>query len=319
MFQMQTVAVLYADENDRKLWDQAVAGIPGLLNITVKGSLPASLETLRPFRGTLRVAILSAATYSGHPKVAERLREICPGIEILLISRDDSSPPLKPLFADDIRHLAIDSQQQGGSREYLPVVVSMLVERRPWEVGSCLKEGTAVHSYQLVSSEEKEALICALEAALQGEGEEMEMLRQKGALLADELLEKAMYDAPRGAHGNRLFRKGERRSMLPQERIVFSFGFDGETLALKLTDNWGSLDPHEVLEYLARNEECDCIADDTGGRGLFIIWRFLDRFHIDVQPGRQTAVGGHLQLCSSLDPESPRGFHISQHEKEMAA
>lgn len=320
MFQKQSVAALYLDENDRNLWEETVGGIPGLVSIAVNGNLPVALETVRRFRDTVRVAIISARLYAaGHPGLAERLRGIRPGIELLLVSPEDSSPPLKPLFADDIRHLAIDSHDREADRAYLPAAVSMLVDRRPWDIGSCLREGTAVHSFQLGSSEDKEALILALEAVLQGDGEEMEMLRQKGALLADELLENAMYNAPRGADGDRLFRKGERRNMLPQERIVFSFGFDGATLALKLTDNWGSLDPHEVLEYLARNGEDACNADDAGGRGLFIIWRFLDRFHVNVQPGQQTAVGGHLQLCSGLDPEAPRGFHITQHEKEMAA
>lgn len=143
------------------------------------------------------------------------------------------------------------------------------------------------------------------------------MLRQKGALLADELLENSMYDAPRGTLGNRLFKKGEKRAMLPQERIVFSFGFDGETLALKLTDSWGSLEPDVVMEYLARNQDDGSIADDAGGRGLFIIWRFLDQFHVNVHPGQETVVGGHLKLFSRFDPEAPRGFQITEHNKEM--
>jgi hypothetical protein len=104
------------------------------------------------------------------------------------------------------------------------------VERRPWEICSCLREGTAIHSFQLFSSEDKERLIGLLELLLAGDGEEHELLRQKGALLADELLENALYDAPRAADGSKLFRKGEKRVMLPEERIVFSFGFDGETL-----------------------------------------------------------------------------------------
>ena len=320
MHQMQTVAVLYLDEDDRKLWEATLDGVPGLLSITVDRNLTVSLDRLRRVQSTLRLVILSARLYpEEHPGLAERVREACPGIELLLISSENSSPPLKPLFTDDIRHLAINSEKGQPNREHLPSVVSMLVDRRPWEIGSCLKQGTKVHSYQLDSSEDKESLIGALEAVLTGEGEELDMLRQKGALLADELLENAMYNAPRGSYGDRLFKKGEKREMLPHERIVFSFGFDGETLALKLTDNWGSLEPDVVLEYLARNQEDGSSADDAGGRGLFIIWRFLDQFHVNVQPGQQTAVGGHLQLCSRLDPESPRGFHITKHKKEIAA
>jgi hypothetical protein len=73
-----------------------------------------------------------------------------------------------------------------------------------------------------------------------------------------------------------------------------------------------------VLEHLARNQEGDSITDDAGGRGLFIIWRFLDHFHMNVQPGLETVVGGHLQLSSGLDLEAPRGFHITRTQGEAA-
>ncbi|HBG08285.1 MAG: hypothetical protein A2075_11735 [Geobacteraceae bacterium GWC2_58_44] len=317
---MQTVAVLYQDENDRKLWEAPLKGIPGLLSITVGGNLTASLEALRAIASTLRVVILSARLYpEENPELAARVRAVSSGSELLLISSSrEPSPPLLPLFADNVRHLAIDGPE--GDRPvtgYLPAVVSMLVDRIPWEIGSCLRAGTPIHSFPLGSSEEKESLIGALEAALSGEGEEYEMLRQKGALLADELLENALNGAPRGTDGSKLFKKGAKRTMLPQERIVFSFGFDGETLALKLTDSWGTLEPELVMEYLARNQEEGTCADDAGGRGLFIIWRFLEQFHVNIHPGQETVVGGHLQLSSRLDLETPRGFHITAHQKEM--
>ena len=322
MHQTHTVAVLYRDENDQKLWEDTLNGVPGLLSIAVDSDLTGSLEGLRRSGGSLRLVIVSARLYPGeNPELAARIRANCPGSEILLISPSgEPSPPLLPLLADNVRHLAFNSPHgDRRGREYLPEIVSGLVCRRPWEIGSCLSAGTTIHSFQLRSSEEKEQLIGALEAALGGDGAEFEMLRQKGALLADELLENALYDAPRAPDGSKLFRKGERRVMLPQEKIVFSFGFDGETLALKLTDSWGSIEPEVVLEYLARNQEGDPIADDAGGRGLFIIWRFLDHFHLNVQPGLETVVGGHLQLSSGLDPELPRGFHITELDQGEAA
>lgn len=322
MRQMQTVAVLYKDESDRTLWETTLKGIPGLMSVTADRSLTVALERLRRIGPTLRLVILSARLYPGeNPELAAKIRAACPKSEILLISSSaELSPPLMPLLVDNVRHLAINAPEGDRlDRRYLPSVVSRLVDRRPWEIGSCLKEGTPIHSFRLASSEDKELLIGALEMVLSGEGEEYQMLRQKGALLADEMLENAMYGAPRGTHGNKLFKKGDKRAMLPQERIDFSFGFDGETLALKLTDSWGSLEPDQVMEYLARNQEENSIADDAGGRGLFIIWRFLDQFHVDVQPGQKTVVGGHLQLSSRLDPEEPRGFHITAHQKGEAA
>ena len=317
---MQNVAVLYLDEDDRKVWEGTLAGVPDLVGMTVGSDPTASLQRVRGMRGTLRVVALSARLYPGkYPELVPMLREACPGVELLLISGDGSAPPLKPLFADQIRHLTITPAEELPNGEYLPAVISMLVERRPWEIGSCLKAGTPVHSYRLSSSEDKELLIARLEGVLAGEGSEMDLLRQKGALLADELLENAMYNAPRGTHGDLLFSKGERRAMLPHEQITFSFGFDGDTLALKLTDSWGSLEPDQVLEYLTRNEEQSPMNDDAGGRGLFIIWRFLDQFHVDVEPGQRTTVGGQLQLSSKFEPDSPRGFHITKHMEEKAA
>jgi hypothetical protein len=316
------VAVLYKDAADRKLWEEALKGVPGLWEISVGQNPGAALERLRRAGSALRLVILSARLYPGeNPGLVARIRAASPGCELLVISScAEPSPSLTQLRADDVRHLAFDPpREERRDAAYLPAMVSDLTERRPWDICSCLREGTPLHSYQLASSDDKEVLIAALEALLPGEGAEYEMLRQKGALLADELLENALYDAPRGPDGGRLFRKGERRTILPQERIVFSFGFDGETLALQLIDSWGSLEPEVVLEHLAKNQENCALADESGGRGLFIIWRFLDRFHLNVQPGLETAVGGHLQLSSGLDPELPRGFHITELNQGEAA
>ncbi|WP_129126011.1 hypothetical protein [Geomonas oryzae] len=317
---MQNVTVLYSDETDRKGWNEAFRGMSHVMTVTAENGLTGVLEGLRAMRENLRVAVISSRLYPyPHPGLVGLLRELNPDLEVLLISREACAPPLKPLLEDRIRHLCILPGQEGVHEDRLPAVIDMLLKQRGWDISCCLKEGTVLHSYRLSSSDDKEDLIAKLEELLSGEGEEMELLRQKGALLADELLENAMYDAPRSGCGDRLFSKGERRSMLPREDIVFSFGFDGETLSLALTDNWGSLDPDEVLEYLTRNEEDVLDCGDPGGRGLFIVWRFLDRFHVAVTPGHLTRVGGQLHLRSTLTPEAPRGFHIMNGCEEVAA
>jgi anti-sigma regulatory factor (Ser/Thr protein kinase) len=53
------------------------------------------------------------------------------------------------------------------------------------------------------------------------------------------------------------------------------------------------------------------LAYDEGGRGLFIIWRFLDQFHVSIKPGKETVIGGHVRVTSPLDLDEPKGFHIS--------
>jgi hypothetical protein len=67
-----------------------------------------------------------------------------------------------------------------------------------------------------------------------------------------------------------------------------------------------------VIDYLARNQEGVAEdSEDDGGRGLFIIWRFLDHLHVTIRPGMQTVLGGHLKAGLPLDSESPKGFSIS--------
>lgn len=317
---MQDIAVLYLDEEDKNAWEHTLRRVPHLLHVTAGADATALLERVREPQINPRLIVLSAELYpSPHPELVGLLRDACPEVEILLISREGSAPPLRTLFQDRIRHLAVKAGQESSGCKYLPEVIEMLAQRRGWDLLSGLKEGTVLHSHRLRSSDDKEPVIAKLEEILAGEGEEMDLLRQKGALLADELLENAMYNAPRGGHGDRLFSKGERRAMLPGERITFSFGFDGETLALALSDNWGSLDPDQVLEYLSLNEEEALDSDEAGGRGLFIIWRFFDGFHVAVKPGQRTTVGGHLQLSSKLPPEAPRGFHIINNMEDIAA
>jgi hypothetical protein len=127
------------------------------------------------------------------------------------------------------------------------------------------------------------------------------------------MLENAMYGAPRGEDGSKLYRKGEQRAIQPLESIRFRFAFDGETLAMEVADGWGSLSADLVLDYLAHNLDGGELPGDVGGRGLFIIWRFFDQFHVSIRPGRQTIVGGQVRVASPLDIETPKGFHISTH------
>src|SRR6185369_6699834 len=169
-----------------------------------------------------------------------------------------------------------------------------------------------IHEFPLISSNQKEALIAYLEGAIIGDSQEMELLRQRAALLADEMVENALYGAPQGKDGRKLYCKGEERIINVDEKIFFRFAFDGETLAMEVVDGWGTLAPEMVVDFLARNQSgMDEVSDEVGGRGLFIIWRFMDHLHVNIRPGMQTVLGGHLKAVSTHDCESPRGFSIS--------
>ena len=320
MYVTKTVLALFKDADDESLCNPLMSGIPGIIRVVAGDKVAASLENLKRVGIDPCLSIISSRLYPAERSdLVAALRHAFPATEVLLISSSaDPFPPLQPLAADNVRHLAINPgvprEQEGDEpKQQFLAAIEKLVEGRPWKMADYLSPGTVVHEYGVCSSSQKEELIARIEAAIAGDSEEIDLLRQRGALLADEMLENAMYNAPQREDGSKLYRKGEERCIAPREGIAFRFGFDGEVLAMEVADGWGSLSPDMVLRHLARNQDGREICEETGGRGLFIIWRILDHFHVSITPGRQTVVGGHLKASSPIDLEAHRGFHISTH------
>jgi hypothetical protein len=318
MHKQRTILALFKDTDDEALCSPLLVGIPEVIRAVVGGTLAITLENLKKIGIEPRLTVFSSRLYPGdRPDLVAVIRKFFPAAEILLISAaGDPFPPLQPLAVDRVRHLAINPAASPeecslGAKFQFFTAVTKLVEGRLWEVADYVETGTPIHEFTVSASAQKEVLIAGIETAIRGDSPEFATLRQRGALLADEMLENAMYGAPRGEDGNKLFRKGELRRVLPRESIVFRFGYDGQTLAMEVADGWGSLSPDLVLNYLATNQDGGELSTDAGGRGLFIIWRFFDQFHVIINPGRQTVVGGHVRVSSPLDPEAPKGFHIS--------
>jgi hypothetical protein len=322
MQQMQSILAIFKDEGDAGSWAAYLDGIATLWSITGHDDLWQSVRRVKTLGIDPVVVIVSSRLYpTERPELAVRLKEHFPDAELLLLSSSEEPPlPLLQISADAVRHLEVNPPAgDAAGKGYFDCVLNKLIAGRPITVSDRLSSPKSVRTFDLRSSSDKETLLQTLEAAIAGEGDDFEIFRQRGALLADELMENALYGAPKDAAGEKFFRKGEARETLAGESLVFSFGFDGETLAMEMTDNWGTLDPDLVVEYLARNQAQLDGAEEMGGRGLFLIWRFFDHFHVSVYPGSKTVVGGDLQLSRGLDPEAPRGFHITEHRKGAAA
>jgi len=308
------ILALFDNMADEDAFRPLLEGFPRLLSL---GNLPDKNQfagKMASLQLSPALVILSSRLYpASRPELVAELRKLYPRAEILLITPgSDPLPPLKQIADDRIRHLLVTPGDDGEGISSLRQAISRLLVRSPWQLRDCVSPGSRVHEFPLNSSRQKEPLIAAVENAIGGDSAEMELLRQKAALLADEMVENALYGAPRGDDGKKLYRKGEERFIDDEEQIVFRFAFDGETLAMEIVDGWGTLAPETVVDFLSRNQE-GMFADDgeAGGRGLFIIWRFLDHLHVNIRPGRKTVLGGHLRAGSTFDCEGPRGFSIS--------
>lgn len=310
-----TILAFFSDSSDEAAFAPLLEGFSGIRCITNPPEQKQFGTEITSLGIEPLLVIISSRLYpEARPEMVSTLRNIFPQAEILLVTLDsDPVPPLEQLAVDRVRHLLVspaDEDRKGISS--LQEAIIKLLMKSPWKLLDCVKPGTRVHEIRLNSSEEKETLILMLENVIKGDSPEMEFLRQRAALLADEMVENALYGAPRDAEGRKLYSKGEFRVINENEVIHFCFAFDGETLAMEITDGWGTLVPDMVIDYLARNQDHMAEeSDNTGGRGLFIIWKFLDHLHVNIRPGMQTVLGGHIKADLPLDCEAPKGFTIS--------
>lgn len=313
-----TILALLRDEADEQLWRADLDAIRGSAVAVAGESVLPAIRKACGAVSQLRFIILSARLYlEGGPAVIATIRELHPAAEILLVSpATDPIPAVTPLFRDGIRNLVVTPDSpgipgNGRTESHLRIAAASLMAGRNERMAACLMPGTLIREFLLTSSGQKEALIAHLDRTVRGQTAEAEFLRQRAALIADEMIENALYGAPRGNDGGRIFRKGECREMLPGERIVFRFGFDGENLAMEVTDGWGSLCPDEIIDHLTRNQERNGLPPMDGGLGLFLIWRFIDHLHVSIIPGRETVVSGHVRLTPPGELPEIKGFHIT--------
>ena len=160
-----------------------------------------------------------------------------------------------------------------------------------------LKARCWTREWDISSSQDKAGIIDQLNSLFDGKDEDHDFLGQRAELIVDEMLENALYSAPRDAADTPLFAKGSKRTLLPNEKISLRCAFDGYELFLEISDSWGKLSPEIVEHYLTLNQNATDPGSDRGGRGLFILWKFLDYFYVNINPGVRTSMGGILSLC----------------------
>lgn len=313
-----TIIALVSDAEERCVWEPIFTRMEEMSLLVEMSNIPRVVADLWNRGESVSLVIISTRAYPlAYPKLVSQSRQLFPQADIMLMCLSSDPPPsLGPLLADNVRHLLINPV--GGPHYDLNKVVSLFdLSIRRLKNGTCLsmadyiRPGTTVHECRLSSSEQKEDLIAELEKYISGSSHEYEMLRMKGALLADEMLENAFYAAPRGERAEPLYRKGEKRKLADGENILFRYGFDGETLALEVTDDWGTLSSEDLFTYLSRHCDAHDVQEEIGGRGLFIIWRFLDTLLVRIDPGKQTVIGGHISLSTCDYLPEIKGFHIS--------
>jgi anti-sigma regulatory factor (Ser/Thr protein kinase) len=243
---------------------------------------------------TPKLALLSSDIYPDpQGGLVQALRTAYPDIDIVVLASSGAPHiPLRPLLVDKVRHLAVADPVEG--TEVLRTLIQTLNDGKNWEFMSYLHSKADCREFQLGEIAEKEVILSHIEDLVRGTTPDLQQLQQSAVLLADEMIENAFQAAPPNSRA--------------QDRVTIRAGFDGETLALQVVDVWGTLTSEKALELLTRHQEGQVTVDTPRGRGLFILWQFFDHLHINIKPGRETAIGGQLRRGTYLESGRPKGF-----------
>lgn len=116
------------------------------------------------------------------------------------------------------------------------------------------------------------------------------------ALVADELVTNAIYNAPRGADGQPRYASRSRRDKVtlePTEYVRLDYGSDGRAFGIAVTDNFGGLTPETIRCGMERCLTADNqIEQKLGGAGLGIYTSLgnVNQLVVNVDQGVKTEV-----------------------------
>jgi anti-sigma regulatory factor (Ser/Thr protein kinase) len=289
---------LFGENSATNEWKPLLAQFPGRMLTLVDGDFSAASAIFNGMDFVPRLVLLGSDLYTARrAELMQYLHKNCPNAAIIILALTDCpSIPLESMIADGVRHLA--AMDPGMEFERFRLLLRTIAANVPWEVSSYLDLNADVREFCLFDGKQKESVIDRIEKLVVGGGSDLNVVRQKGTILADEMIENAIQAAPADA--------------VIQRGINIKAGFDGEKLALQVIDNWGTLTPNKAFEYLARHHGRRTLEEHPGGRGLYILWQLFDHFHINITSGEKTAVGGQICRKSAPIEGRTRGFDFFQ-------
>jgi len=137
------------------------------------------------------------------------------------------------------------------------------------------------------------------------------------SLMADELIENSLYGAPKGRLNNRLFNKGDERTIASYENISMRLAQDANILGLSITDHWGTFTPSTFLNriYLNMTKPEGGMEAGVGGTGMYLMWRISDYLQIRVLPNSKTQVTLLWSLKGEPNFDSDSGVQFLYHSE----
>jgi hypothetical protein len=296
---MSSVLVVHRDRKSQRMLARVVTS--GVGPVTVVDSIAAAREHVAP--ATIAVVSAELAGTRGFPDLVAALRAA--GGDVVLCGEAGPTPILCLVRDHAIDHI-ITSDPIGYADE-LPLTLRGM--RRCPALGAPCAERYLTHGAQLVeltpeTTHGRHTVLASVRDGLAAMSLSARHERQ-AALIADELLANAIYDAPCG--GGEVQRESPReadRALADRERPRLRWGGDGRFLAIEVTDTYGTLDAATIRHYISKLvDRSNGPRQGSGGAGLGLAMTFLaaSQLLFHIVPGHTTRAIGLIDLRIRTD------------------
>lgn len=183
----------------------------------------------------------------------------------------------------------------------LPVTVHKLVGRPADGLEHYLGPERARHTFSVRSSDAREQALTAASAFFQP-FELNPRLRDLSAVVLDELLSNALYNAPTDETGARRYAHLHREEQVELDGapVQVELAISRRRLGVSVTDRFGSLSRATVLAALERcaRRGVDQIERKNGGAGLglYFVLESVSHLVVNLRPGRSTEMIGLIDI-----------------------
>ena len=187
--------------------------------------------------------------------------------------------------------------------EELTITAQKLLRRDLFGVEKYLLWGTELHALTITRASQRAHIIDQLSEAVRSRGQSAR-IASMAMLVADELISNAVHNAPVDAEGVHYRKESARDVELEldeRHQVGLRWGCDARYLAIEVTDWFGTLDQHAILNALARSDVRQ--AGGGAGMGLALTYRSCDQLIFNLAPGTRTEI---IALIDVRYPPSER-------------
>jgi CheY-like chemotaxis protein len=174
--------------------------------------------------------------------------------------------------------------------EELTITTQKLIRGDLFGAEKYLLWGTELHETMLVRSSQRTELVGELAERVRARGQSARVASM-AMLVADELISNAVHNAPvdeSGVHYRKDLPRDRELPLDTRHRVRLRWGCDARYLAIEVTDWFGTLDQHAILNALARSDVRQ--AGGGAGMGLALTYRSCDQLVFNLAAGARTEI-----------------------------